>query len=112
MQSVNESSTHIVDMNNDRLKIGVCYDDILLPSSTDKHNYRHFIKYLNKICNTKRIYKGSREARELQKQYDANNIGITLYIPRNRSKITVYRLKPEYYTDQIYKDIGTDPINI
>ena len=111
MQSVNESFKHIIDINNDRLKIGVCYDGIIWPPLADKHNYRLFIKHLNKICYTKRIYKGSQEARELQKQYDANNIGITLYIPRNRSKITVYRLKPEY-TGPIYKDIGTDPINI
>ena len=112
MDCVDDRFKHIVDMNIDRLKIGICCADIIWPSFTDKHNYRQFIKYLKQICSFKRVYKHLREARHLQKQYDDNNIDITFYQPNNISKVYVYKLNPEYYTEPIYKHIGTDPIDV
>ena len=114
MESVNESFKRIVDINTERLKIGVCYDDILWPSSINKPLTQDicFIKHLKQICSFKRVRKNQQEAREMQKQYDDNNIGIMFYQPNNKSRVNVYKLKPEQYTESFYIDIGTDPINI
>ena len=110
MECANERFQHIVDMNNDRLKIGVCYDDIIWPSLADKSNYRQFVKYLKQICSFKRVRKNQQEARQLQKQYDDNNIGIMFYQPNNKSRVNVYKLNSDYYTEPKHRDIGTDPI--
>ena len=41
----------IIEMNKERLLIGVCYDDIIFPSLTNKL----ITKDLKKICNVKRV---------------------------------------------------------
>ena len=109
-----EKFKNIVEMNMERLKIGVCYDDIIFPSFVDKFNFnsRSFIKYLKQICSFKRVKTNLREARELQKQYDNKNICITFYNKDSNSKVNVYKLKTEYFAEPKYKDIGTDPIDI
>ena len=101
----NMNINEIIEMNKERLLIGVCYDDIIFPSLTNKL----ITKDLKQICDVKRVRKNQREAQQLQKKYDELNLNIKFYSPDNKSRVNVYTLKTD--VEQKYKDIGTDPIN-
>ena len=79
---------------------------------------KSIIKILNKYCNTKRIYKGSKDAKNIEEQLKEiqNNENIdgyhdestNIYIQGNRTKITIYKLKdekeiPDFYNILKYK---------
>ena len=92
----------IINNNYKRLRIGVCYDDIIIPDSENKPNRKLFIQELNRICNVKRVRKNQKIARGLQKQYDEANMNINFYSPDNKSRVVFYTLDNHKFLNRYF----------